>query len=142
MVRTLQLREPARGHDQHIDGGNRVLVIMEKRLPALFRSAAAGDHIFGDGRLRDTIAQHAQLAMDVRRAPQRVFAAHATDECDQLRIDLRSAAFAATEHSPPDANVIAIEMDEPIRLQRKPIAQYAAADKTTPAEKEIPTHTR
>ena len=51
-------------------------MIAEKRPPALTRRSAAPFHVLGDSGLSDLEAELQKLAMDARRAPERVIEAH------------------------------------------------------------------
>ena len=53
------------------------------------------DHVLRDARLSDLKAELEQLAMDARRAPQRIFNAHPPDQRAQVRVDLRPASKGA-----------------------------------------------
>jgi hypothetical protein len=44
-------------------------------------------HVLGDGRLADLDAELQQLAVDARRTPERVGAAHLSDQITNLAID-------------------------------------------------------
>jgi hypothetical protein len=63
-----------------IDGGNRLSVISEKRLPGLRRRLRKSRHVLRNRQLGHLKAQHQQIAMDPGRAPQRVFPAHPLDQ--------------------------------------------------------------
>jgi hypothetical protein len=56
-----------RRHNAHIDGGNRLSVISQKRLPGLRRRLRRSRHIFRDRRLGHLKAKHQKLAMDPGR---------------------------------------------------------------------------
>src|SRR6266508_47761 len=77
-----------RRHNAHIDGGNRLNVISQKRLPGLRRQLRRSCHVFRDRRLGHLKAKHQKLAMDPRRAPKWVFPAHPLDHIAQAAIDL------------------------------------------------------
>jgi hypothetical protein len=55
-------------------------VIAQKRPPALTRRSDVPFHVLGDSGLRDLEAELEKLAMDARRAPERVIQAHLPDE--------------------------------------------------------------
>jgi hypothetical protein len=48
----------------HIDRGNRLGVVAQKRLPGLRRGFASSHHVFRHRRLSDFETQHQQLAVD------------------------------------------------------------------------------
>src|SRR5262249_36383373 len=62
-------------------------VVPEECLPALRRRPTL-HHVFRDRRLGDLKAKHQQLAMDPRRSPLWILAAHSSDEIAQLASDL------------------------------------------------------
>jgi hypothetical protein len=65
-------------------------MILEKRPPALRWWPEAAAHIPSDRRL-DLEAEHHQLTMNARRAPEQVFFAHSSDQILQFSRDPRSA---------------------------------------------------
>src|SRR5258707_704392 len=60
--------------------------------PPLGRRSTSLHHVLRHARLSDLEAELEQLAMNARRTPQRIFGAHAPDQCAQFRIDLWSAS--------------------------------------------------
>src|SRR6266550_2032764 len=74
-------------------------MVAQEGTPALTGRAAAG-HILGDGRLSHRKTKLEQLAMNARCAPKQIFNAHPTDQCPQIRIDLRSASQVLTFPAP------------------------------------------
>jgi hypothetical protein len=69
------------GNDEQIHGRDLRRMVAEKRPPALtWRSAAAPNHVLGDGRLSYLKAKFQQFAMNARRAPERIINAHLTNE--------------------------------------------------------------
>ena len=61
------------------------------------------DHILRDAGLSDLKAELAQLAVDARRSPQRIVNAHPSDECAQVRVDLRPTFKGARFPTPVPA---------------------------------------
>jgi hypothetical protein len=78
-----------RQHNAHIDGGNRLSVISQKRLPGLRRQLRRSRHIFRDRRLGHLKGKHQKLAMDPGCAPKWVFPAHPPDQISQATINPR-----------------------------------------------------
>jgi len=76
-----------RRHNAHIDSGNRLSVISQKRLPGLRRQLRRSRHIFRDRRLGHLKAKHQKLAMDPGCAPKWVFSTHPPDQIAQATID-------------------------------------------------------
>ena len=68
-----------RRHNAHIDGGNRLSVVPQKRLPGLRWRLRRSGHISRDRRLSHLKAKHQKLAMDPGCAPKWVFPAHPLD---------------------------------------------------------------
>src|SRR5664280_1790678 len=73
----------------NVDGGDRPSVITQKCLPGLRGRRSTPHHVLEDSRLSDLKAKHQELAMDPRRAPQRVLPAHPADKITQAATDLR-----------------------------------------------------
>ena len=78
-----------RRHNAHIDGGNRLSVILQKRFPGLRRRLRRSHQVFRDSRLGNFEPEHQKLAMDPGCAPQWVFPAHSLDQITQATINLR-----------------------------------------------------
>ena len=91
---TIQELETQRGHSKEIHGDDHFAMIGEEGEPASGRIATAPrmSQISGYGAFRDVESDPEKLAMDLRRAPARIFQCQATDQSPSLRADLRSAA--------------------------------------------------
>src|SRR6478672_6132553 len=76
-----------RRHNAHIDGGNRLSVILQKSLPGLRRRLRRSRHIFRDRRLGHLKAKHQKLAVDPGCTPKWVFPAHPPDQISQVTIN-------------------------------------------------------
>src|SRR6266508_204971 len=81
--------EGQRRYNAHIDGGNRLSVILQKRLPGLRRRVPASQHVFRDRRLGDFEPEHQQLTMDPGCSPKWVLPAHPLDQIAQATINPR-----------------------------------------------------
>src|SRR5262249_48093751 len=64
-----------------------ICMVLQECAPTLRWRATASDHVLGNGRLRDFKTKLEQLAVDSRRAPQRVLLTHSSDEIAQFRLD-------------------------------------------------------
>jgi 2-polyprenyl-6-methoxyphenol hydroxylase-like FAD-dependent oxidoreductase len=83
-------------HDAEVDGGQRADVVMKEGLPGLRRRlVAAADHVLGDRRFGQVVAEEAQLGLDAWGTPQWVLAAQAADQLTDRGVDLRPARSAA-----------------------------------------------
>ena len=70
-----------------------------ERPPALAgRSVAPVSHVLRDSGLSDLEAKLQKLAMNARRAPERVIQAHLADQYPQLRVDPRAPALFLDFH--------------------------------------------
>src|SRR5262249_15368191 len=84
-------------------------------LPAL-RRRPTPHHVFRDRRLRDLKAKHQQLAMDPRRSPLWILAAHSSDEIAQLSIDLWSPCPLPRFPAPERREARAVPSKDGLRL--------------------------
>jgi hypothetical protein len=78
------------------------MVAQEGEPPLRGRSTSLG-HVLGDAGLSDLKAELEQLAMDARRAPQRIVHAHPLDQPLQVCVDLRPASGGAGFPTPVPA---------------------------------------
>jgi hypothetical protein len=76
---------------EEVDRRDTVGMILEKRPPALRGWPEAAAHIPRDRRLGDLEAEHQQLTMNARRAPEQVFFAHSSDQIAQFSREPGSA---------------------------------------------------
>src|SRR5437870_4495559 len=74
-------------NDEQVHGGDVRRVVTQEGAPSLGWRSTSLDHVLRDARLSDLEAELEQLAMNARRAPQRIFHAHPPDQCAQIRID-------------------------------------------------------
>ena len=71
-------------------------VVVQEGLPGLRRRlVAAADHVLGDRRFGQVVAEEAQLGLDAWGTPQWVLAAQAADQLTDRGVDLRPARSAA-----------------------------------------------
>src|SRR3984893_6981009 len=69
-----------RCHNEHIDRSDSGGVIEQKAAPGRRRRTSSSHHVLGHRSLADLYAELEELTMDRRRAPERVGAAHLTDQ--------------------------------------------------------------
>ncbi len=93
-----------RGHREEIQRDQILGVIPQKCAPRLRRRSPRPEHVLRNRRLRDRQAQLQQLAMDPRRTPERVGAAHAPNQISELRPDHGPTAAASTLPRPVALN--------------------------------------
>jgi len=73
-------------HDEHVDGRDAFGVIPQEGAPSRERRTSSSHHVFGDRSLTDLDAELEQLAMDPRCTPERVGAAHLTNQVTNLAL--------------------------------------------------------
>src|SRR6266581_5862489 len=97
-------------NNEQVHGGDVRRVVTQEGAPALGRRSTSLDHVLRDAGLSDLKAKLEQLAMDARRAPQRIVNAHPPDQ--RAQITQRAAAGlqegeisnTSTGGSQPDAS--------------------------------------
>ena len=105
-----------RRHNAHIDGGNRLSVISQKRLPGLRRRVPASHHIFRDRRLGHLKAKHKKLAMDPGCAPKWVFPTHPPDQISQATINPRPPCLITRFPTPKHFETSAMPTQDGLRF--------------------------
>ena len=105
-----------RRHNAHIDGGNRLSVILQKSLPGLRRRLRRSRHIFRDRRLGHLKAKHQKFAMDPGCAPQWVFPAHPLDKITQAAINFRPPCPVSRFPAPEDFEARTMPPQDSLRL--------------------------
>src|SRR5450759_3688834 len=103
-------------HDEQIHRRDAVGMIMKERLPPLRWRASSPGHILGHARLSDIDAELEQLAMDQRRAPQRIDNAYLADQPAYLRRHSRSVTTASRLPAPIRPKTRAMPADNGVRL--------------------------
>jgi hypothetical protein len=86
-----QIEANGRSNEQ-VHGRDVRRVVTQEGAPPLGRRPGSLDHVLRDAGLSDLKAELEQLAMDARRAPQRIVNAHPSDQRTQLRVDLWPAS--------------------------------------------------
>src|SRR5450759_2278252 len=105
-----------RWYNVHIDGGNRLSMISQKRLPGLRQRLRSSRHIFRDRRLGHLKTKHQKLAVDPGSAPQWVFLAHPLDQITQATIDLRPPYPISRFPTPEGFETSAMPPQDSLRL--------------------------
>jgi hypothetical protein len=85
-----------RGHREEIQRDQILGAILQKCAPRLRRRPPRSEHVLRNRRLRDGQAQLQRLAMDPRRAPERIGAAHLPNQVLELRFDRGPTTSAST----------------------------------------------
>ena len=81
---------------KEVDGRELGNVIIQERSPRLRWWFWMSDHVFGNRSLRDLDAQLHQLAVDPRCAPDRVLAAHRSNQIAYFSRNLRTSSLPVT----------------------------------------------
>ena len=83
------IEQPKRctSHDKHVDGGDTLGLVAQKAPPSRRGPASSSRHVLGDRRLADLDAELEQLAVDPRRTPEWVGAAHLPNQITNLALD-------------------------------------------------------
>src|SRR5260370_41672723 len=74
-------------HDEEVDGDEVGDVVLKERSPGLRRGLRATRHEPGNGALRDVEAELEQLAVNARRAPDRIRQRHGANEIGKRTSD-------------------------------------------------------
>src|SRR5208282_4186476 len=86
-------------HEQ-IHRGDADSMVAQKGLPVLARRPPTSRHVLSHCRLRDLDAELKKLAMNARRAPQRIGKAHLANKITQVARDSRPTPACARFPSP------------------------------------------
>ena len=75
------IQQPKRcgSHDKHVDGSDTLGLIEQEATQGRGRPTASSHHVLGDRCLADLDAELEEFAVNPRRAPERVGAAHLTN---------------------------------------------------------------
>src|SRR5262245_12067364 len=90
---------------EEVDGRKLRNVIVEEGSPCLRWRLWPSDHVFGNRGLRDLNPQLHQFAVNPRCAPNRVLAAHGSNQIADFSRNLRTSGFSMT-HLPSNTNGI------------------------------------
>src|SRR5262245_20330263 len=97
--------KPNGGDGEEVDSRKLRNVIVEERSPCLRWRFWTSDHVFGNRGLRDLNPQLHQFAVNPRCAPNRVLAAHGSNQIADFSRNLRTSGFSMT-HLPSNTNGI------------------------------------
>src|SRR6516164_4443860 len=89
-------------HREEVDRYHTLEVILQEGPPGLRRWLAASHHILANTGLADVNVEFEQFAVDARRAPQRIVAAHLANQFSCFRGDRRSSRLAAAHLPGPE----------------------------------------
>jgi hypothetical protein len=89
-------------HREEVDRYHGLEVILQEGAPGLRRWLAASHHILGNTGLADVDAQLEQFAVDARRSPQRMVAAHLANQFPRFLGDRRWSRLAAAQLPGPE----------------------------------------
>ena len=82
----IQQAKRNRGHNEHIDRSDAGRLIAQKAAPGRRRPTWFSYHVLGDSRLADFDPELEQLAVDPGRTPERIGAAHLTNQLTNFAI--------------------------------------------------------
>ena len=98
-----------RRHNEEGERYQRLQVIVDERSPGLRGRLAAPDHVFADAGLTNVDAEFEQFAVNMRRAPEWIFAAQHADQLANL-VRYRRAARLAVANLPTPEQAEALAM--------------------------------
>jgi hypothetical protein len=75
-------QQPARrrGHDEEVSRNQLLDMVGQERPPRLRGEWPTADHVFRDGRLRDSDSQFEEFTVNPRRTPERIGSRHRSNE--------------------------------------------------------------
>src|SRR5438876_7050255 len=111
-------------NNEQVHGGDVSSVVTQEGTPSLRGRAALLDHVLRDAGLSDLKAELEQLAMDARRAPQRIVNAHSTDQHPQVCVDFWPASQGAGFPTPVAAEASPMPADEGLGADDRDGLQY------------------
>src|SRR5271170_2561550 len=81
------------GYEEHVDGGDPLGLVVQETAPSRRRRPSSSHHVLGNRGLADLNAELEQLAMNPRRSPERVGAAHLPNQFANFSIQRRPSGF-------------------------------------------------
>jgi hypothetical protein len=115
----VQQLEGGADHDEHIDYGDRLHMLLQEGAPTWRGWAGTPSHIFGNGRLTDADPELEELTMDAWCVPERVGLAHLADQISDLAIDARTTETAGSRSPPPvEPEARSMPLDDGRRLHQ------------------------
>jgi hypothetical protein len=132
-------------HDEHVDGRDAFGVIPQEGAPVLRGRSSPSHHVLGDRRLADLDTELEQFAVDPRRAPERVGAAHLPNQVTNLALHRRPPGSRAP--TPKEAEAPTVPLNHRCRLDQHHRLQTAwpqsvEQDPEQAVEREQPEPTR
>jgi|SRR5215469_3218063 len=135
----IQQSEGDGSYHEQVDRCDPAGLILQERLPTLRTRSPDSDHVASNGRFADVDSEHQQFAVDPRRTPQRIFAAHPADQRSNFTIDPGSTAtlprlpapVGAEPASMPAEHGLWLDYDHGVQHRREEPAQ---ADQNQPID--------
>src|SRR5688572_25721865 len=124
-------------HRKEIHRNHGLDVIFEEGPPSLRWRFAVANHILADARFADGNAKLAQFAVNPRCAPQRVVAAHRTNQGSDVRWDCWSSRLSPSNlRRPEQAEALAVPIDHRRRLHNDGTRLPILPDRCQPGPQE------
>ncbi|MGD0075189.1 MAG: hypothetical protein ABSD31_12755 [Candidatus Binataceae bacterium] len=108
--------ERDRTHHEEIDRSDSSGVIAQESLPTLRAGLSGPYHVSAHGRLGDFDPEHKQLAVDARRAAQRIFSAHTPNQSAGLMVDARTPNAPSRSPTPISSAAAPMPADKNFQL--------------------------
>src|SRR5262245_52736195 len=104
--------EPDRRHHEEVDRNHRLQMILEESAPSLLWWPPTTDQIFTHAGFADLDAEFEQLTMNAWSSPNRIFAAHRSNQLAHLFGHARSSGFPTSNLPAPEkAKALAVPAD-------------------------------
>src|SRR5215472_4788033 len=104
-------------HREEVDRDHGLHMVLQKRFPCLGWRFSFAHQVFADTGFADVDAEFEQFAMDARRSPKRVFAAHSSNQLAGFGSYAGTTATAITGFPlPVEAESLAVPADDRLRL--------------------------
>src|ERR1035441_4684889 len=122
---------------KEVNGHRGFQVVFQKGSPRLRRWTPTTGHVFPDAGLADVNAESEKFAVDTRRAPSRVLAAHRADQFPNLLRNRRSAGpTVANLPSPKQSKSSAVPRYDGVGFDEAQCGPPAVPDSTKPGPQE------
>src|SRR6266481_9492257 len=106
-------------HDEHIDGGDRLHMLLQEGAPVWRGWAGTPSHIFGNGCLPYADPELEEFTMDAWCVPERVGLTHLADQSPDLAIDTWPTETAGSRSPPPvEPEAHSMPLDDSCRLHQ------------------------
>jgi len=121
------------GDGEKVDRYEVLGMIVEERPPSLGRWLSMSDHVFGDRGLSDLDAEHLELPVHARRAPEGIFSREPANEGTDLRGNRGSpTATTAGFPGPEETESLPVPTYQGVRLENGECLQTAGPDPVEP----------